>query len=62
MHWAQKGSNTNTILFYSRWEKRADSAGDYIDRRTYVCTFRNVSSVVIVYFVVMIKSYTKFLK
>jgi len=42
-----------------RWEKWVDSAVDYIDYRTYMSTFRNISSDVILYFVFIIKSYTK---
>jgi histone-lysine N-methyltransferase SETMAR len=30
-----------------RWEKCVDSAGDYIEQRTYVCTFRNINSIFI---------------
>jgi hypothetical protein len=30
-----------------RWEKCVDSAGDYIEYRTYVYTFRNMNSIFI---------------
>jgi len=47
-----------------RWEKYVDIAGDYIERRTYtcMCTFMNISSIVIMYFVITIKAYTELLK
>jgi len=45
-----------------RWEKCMDSAGDYIQWVTCVQTLRNISSVVISYFVFTIKSYMKLLK
>ena len=43
-----------------RWKKYVDSAGDYTDYRKHVQTFRNISSVVNLYFVT-IKSCTKLL-
>ena len=39
-----------------------DSGGDYIEKRTYVYTFRNVSSALTLCFVIAVKPYTKFLK
>jgi len=45
-----------------RWKKYVDSAGDYTDYRKHVQTFRNISSVVNLYFVTTIKSYTELLK
>ena len=40
------------------WEKCVDSAGDYIVYWMYVSAFWNISSVVLLYFVITIKSYT----
>jgi hypothetical protein len=30
-----------------RWEKCVDSAGDYIEQRTYIYTFRNINNIFI---------------
>ena len=45
-----------------RWEKCVDSATDYIERRTYLYTYRNISNVIIMHFVITLKSYTELLK